>query len=125
MTVAKPESTDAGQATIEFALILPLLLALVMALVQVGVLIRDQVAVVHAARNGARAAALDPSSSAARHAITADLDPGRTTVRSATGNGRVRVDVTYRSPFQVPIVGRFAGSFTLRASATMRTEYPP
>jgi Flp pilus assembly protein TadG len=43
-----------GTAAVEFALVLPLLLVLTLALVQVGLLVRDRLLVEAAARAGAR-----------------------------------------------------------------------
>ena len=48
-----------GQATVELALGLPLVLLGVLLVVQVGLVVADQVRVVHAAREGVRAAAVD------------------------------------------------------------------
>ena len=57
---------EGGQATVEVALLLPLLALLLLAVVQVGLVVRDQVLVTHAAREAARAAAVDPQLEAAR-----------------------------------------------------------
>src|SRR4029078_2878808 len=42
-----------GQATVELALVLPLVVFALLAILQVGLVVRDQVAVVHAAREAA------------------------------------------------------------------------
>ncbi len=118
---------DGGQASVELALVLPLVAVLLLAVVQLGLLVRDQILVVHAAREAAREAAVDPSPDAPRRAAlaSADLDGSRLTV-SASGRGaagsRVRVEVTYRASTGVPIIGAAVGDLTLRASATMRVE---
>jgi len=96
-------------------------------MVQVGLLVRDQILVVHAAREGAREAAVDPAADAPRRAAVAGstLDGPRLTVTSS-GRGaagtRVRVEVSYRAPTVVPLVGAAVGDLTLRATATMRVE---
>ena len=59
---------EGGQATVEVALLLPLLATMLLAVVQVGLVVRDQVLVTHAAREAARAAAVDPTEDAAREA---------------------------------------------------------
>ena len=59
---------DEGQAAVELALVLPLVVALLLAVVQVGLIVRDQVLVVHAAREAAREAAVDPDPAAALRA---------------------------------------------------------
>ena len=60
--IRRPRAADRGQATVELALALPLLCLLVLAVVQVGVVVRDRLAVQLAAREAARAAvvAADP-----------------------------------------------------------------
>ena len=45
------------QATVELALVLPVVATLLLAVVQVGLVVRDQIRVTHAAREAARAAA--------------------------------------------------------------------
>jgi Flp pilus assembly protein TadG len=116
-----------GQAAVELALALPLVALLLLALVQLGFLVRDQVLVVHAAREGVRQAAVDSSVDAARRAAagSSGLAPGRMAV-SMTGRGapgsHVRITVTYRAPTDVPLVGAAIGDVDMRASATMRVE---
>ena len=119
--------TDRGQATVEIALVLPVIAVLLLAVVQVGLVVRDQVLVTHAAREAARAAAVEPDPAAARQAAAAaaSLDPGRLDVvvgeRGGPGS-RVRVEVTYRSPTQLPLVGPMVPDVRLTAAATIRVE---
>jgi Flp pilus assembly protein TadG len=118
---------DAGQAAVELALVLPLVVVVLLAVVQVGLLVRDQVLVVHAAREAARQTAVDPAADAARQAAVAGsrLEPDRmaVTVSDRGGPGsRVRVEVRYRVPARVPVVGQAVGDVTLQAAATMRVE---
>jgi Flp pilus assembly protein TadG len=121
------ERGDGGQASVELALVLPLVLVLLLGIVQLGLLVRDQILVVHAAREAAREAAVDPAPDAARRAAAASstLDGSRLTVttsgRGATGS-RVKVEVAYKAPTGVPLVGAALGDLTLRATATMRVE---
>ncbi len=118
---------DEGQASVELALLLPVVVLLLLAVLQVGLLARDVVLVAHASREAARAAAVDPDPVAAREAAAASsgLDPGRLTV-AVTGRReagtRVRVDVSYRSSTAVPIIGTLVGDRTIRATTTMRVE---
>jgi Flp pilus assembly protein TadG len=120
-------AADRGQAAVELALVLPLVATVLLAVVQVGLLVRDDVLVVHAAREGARAAAVDPAAGAAAGAAAraGGLDPARlevvTSGRAGPGS-RVRVEVRYRAPTVVPIVGRLMTRRVLRAAATMRVE---
>jgi Flp pilus assembly pilin Flp len=122
-----PSRPDAGQATVELALLLPLVAVLLVALVQAGLLVRDQVLVIHAAREAARAAAVDHDPGAAERAARSagPLDTRRLRAR-VEGRGargsRVTVHLAYDPPSRVPLVGGLLGDVRLRASATMRVE---
>lgn len=126
----EPSRGDAGQASVELALLLPVVVLLLLAVLQVGLLARDVVLVTHASREAARAAATDPDPGAARAAAAASsgLDPDRLTVAVSGRDGagsRVRVEVTYRAATAVPLVGALVGDRTLRSTATMRVEGSP
>jgi len=119
-----PERSSPGQATVEVALLLPVVCLLLLAVAQVGLVVRDQVLVTHAAREAARAAAVEPTEAAARDGAlaAARLDPDRLEVALTETDGRVTATVTYRAPTDVALVGRLAGDRLLRASVTMQLE---
>jgi Flp pilus assembly protein TadG len=109
------------------ALAIPLLALLALVLVQVGLIVRDQVLVVHAAREAVREVAVggtaaeaamagSRASSLKRTMLTVDIN-GRRELGS-----RVTATVTYRAETDVPLAGRLIPSVELRASATMRVE---
>ncbi len=116
-----------GQATVELALILPLVAMLLLVLVQAAVVARDQILVAHAAREAVRAAAVDDDVDAARRAaeqagpLAADRLEVEVTGRDGVGS-RVRVVVRYTLPTRLPVVGRALDDVTLTATATMRVE---
>ena len=118
--------SQAGQSTVEFAMLLPVLVLAVLVLVQGGLVVRDQLLVQHAAREGARAAAVSESVTDVQDAAgrAGPLDRNRLTVtRSGRQPGQpVRVAVRYRCRGAVPVVGRLMDRFTLSASVTMRAE---
>jgi len=118
---------DEGQAAVELALVLPLVAFLLLTLVQVGLIVRDQILVIHAAREAAREAAVDagPDVPGRAAAASSTLDANRLTVdagdRGEPGS-RVKIRVSYRTPTDVPLVGGAIPDITLEASATMRVE---
>ena len=118
--------SQAGQSTVEFAVLLPVLVLAVLVVVQGGLVVRDQLLVQHAAREGARAAAVSDSVADVREAAgrAGPLDLDRLTVtRSSRQRGQpVRVTVRYRFKGVVPVVGPVMSRFTLSASVTMRAE---
>ncbi len=121
------DRTERGQASVELALVLPIVILLMLAVVQVGLVVRDQVLVTHAAREAAREAAVDPNPQAARRAALAGapLEGDRFDVqlngRPSPGE-RVEVTVSFRAPTSTPLVGPLIPELTLRARASMRVE---
>jgi hypothetical protein len=119
---------DEGQAATELALVLPLLVVLLLAAVQVTLIARDQILVVHAAREAAREAAVDRRPGAIRTAAirSGGLKPGRVTTETSYQGGSVIVivRVEYRAPTDVAIVGPLLPDVRLRSKAAMRVETP-
>lgn len=129
MRARRAAGRDEAQSTVELALLLPVVVLLLLAVLQVGLLARDVVLVAHAAREAARVAATEPGAAAPRAAALAGsgLEGARlevTTSGRAGPGSRVRVDVTYRAPTSVPLVGALLGDHVVRAAATMRVEGP-
>lgn len=115
---------EGGQSAVELALVLPLIALLVLCVVQVGLVVRDQVLVIHAAREAARTGAVDPRPSASRAAAVraSGLDPARLELTMTGGADEVRAAIRYKSPTEVPIVGPLVPDVTLEARLSMRRE---
>lgn len=116
---------DGGQSTVELALVLPVVCLLLLLVIQVGLIVHAQLVVGHAAREGARAAAVDEHPLAAEVAVVAGvpLDQDQLTVQTSRGDERVQVEVVYRYSSTMPVVGSLVPDLDLSASATMRREY--
>jgi len=116
---------ELGSAAVEFALVVPLVLALAFAVVEVAVMARAQLEVLGAAREGAREAAVSTDPARAVSAARAALGPhgaeARISVRRPDVVGRPAV-VTVTLPHRIG--GAFFGGVVvaLRASASMRVE---
>jgi Flp pilus assembly protein TadG len=127
-----------GQAVTEFAVILPVLLLVLLAIYQFGVVFNNYIQVTAAAREGARKAAVSRANGNCATvqgiAITAarssapGLDQSKmavTVTATCTNNAYApgtdtTVTVTY--PYAVSILGRVVASGSLRSSTTMREE---
>jgi hypothetical protein len=108
---------------VEFALILPILVLALLAVVQVALVVRDHIAVVHAAREAARAASVDPDPSRAVRAARRTLPGARVHVgRRGRVGEPITVVVTYRSSTELPLVGPLFPDPTLRSRVVMRVE---
>jgi Flp pilus assembly protein TadG len=130
----KRRNTDQGQAVVEFAVILPVLLLILFAILQFGVVFNDYIQVTAAAREGARKAAVSRSlgtSSAETAATTAaknaapGLNQSNITVSFPNSptfaqGSDVSVQVTY--PYSISIIGLVVASGNLSSTTTMRVE---
>ena len=118
--------TQAGQATVELALLLPLVLALLVLVVQVGLVVRAQVLVVQAAREAARSAALegDPNLAiaAGRRATPLGAGPLSVTVTMADTGGAVVGSARYAIDVGITGLG-FTRRIVVESTVAMRREY--
>ncbi|MBT8214580.1 MAG: pilus assembly protein [Acidimicrobiia bacterium] len=118
--------SDRGSAAVEFALVVPLVLVALLAIVETAVVGRTQLAVVSAAREGAREAAAHPDVDRAVDAVHQALGPELAEAASVT----VRRPGVVGEPAQVVVTVRhrvsagFFGGFhiDLRGRAAMRVE---
>jgi Flp pilus assembly pilin Flp len=115
--------SERGQATVELALLLPLFAVALLAVVQVALVVRDQITVVHAAREAARAASVDPDPAGAVRAAHRTLPGSEVHVGARPAIGEpITVEVSYTSRTDLPLVGALFPDPTLRAHVVMRVE---
>lgn len=127
--IAPGRRDDAGQATLELALGLPILALLLAGVVEVGLLVADHTRIWHAAREGARVAVVDPDASdvvaAAERAGLRPLDVEISPAPQLRRQGDpLTVAVRYDPQARVPLFGPLLGRVELNAQATMRIEQP-
>ena len=113
-----------GQATVETAFLLPVVVLLALAVGQVAVVAHARVSTTHAAREGARVAAVGQSDGAVRDAVLASggLSASRIDVGVVRGPSTVEVTVRYVDPTDVALVGSLLGDVEVVAVAVMQRE---
>lgn len=132
-----------GQALVEFALVVPMLLLMLVGIIEFGRAWNMSQVVTDAARQGARTAAVlnpDPSASvdSVRAVVAAALQSGNVNASTATvqvdnfqAGSNTPVTVTVAVPYQFVIFGPVMalagqtftnGTITLRSAAIMRNE---
>ncbi len=114
---------ERGQATVELALVLPLVFGLMLLTVQIGLVARDELLVVHAARDAVREATLTANAPDVQRAAQRTL-PGavaRVVRRGAVGEP-VEVRVSYVSRTRLPLIGSLLPDVSLHGSSVMRVE---
>ena len=116
--------SDGGQSTVEFALVLPLVVLLMLGLLQAGLLLRDQLVVSGAAREGAREAAVSADIGRITRAAEragAGLDLTVIVERGSAQGSSAEVIVSAK-PLRVPMVGAIVSGMQVKSKAVMRVE---
>lgn len=124
-----------GQAVLELALVLPILLLLVFGIVEFGRIFNASLIITQAAREGARVGVvggIDTEIEDTVRGIAAVLDGARLQVRTEppelpggtrTRGESLRVEVDYSVPLIAPVISEIIPNpYPLQASATMRVE---
>jgi Flp pilus assembly protein TadG len=130
---------DQGQAMVEFAMILPILLLLVLGIIQFGILFNNHLTLTDAVRAGARQAAVSRTlpnpagsatnrvrSAAATSLDDADLEVSVTPYDPVSGQARFvqggDVTVTATYPYSINLLGFVVKSGRLTSQTTERVE---
>lgn len=114
---------ESGQATVEMALLLPLVVTLLLVVLQAGLLVRDHLVVLHATRSAGRALIVEPAASAARAAVAASGAPRATVAVDGRLQPGELVTVTVSTaPTLVPIVGRAVSGRRISERLTVQVE---
>ena len=134
MTARRDIRSEPGQAAVEFALVLPLLLVLLLGIVQFGIAFSHYVTLTDAARVGARKAITvriggtspDDAKQAVRDAA-GDLDQTDLQVNVddsswTTSGSQITVTATYPYSIDIPLLGLNVVSGTMTAKAEERLE---
>ncbi|MGA0195574.1 MAG: TadE/TadG family type IV pilus assembly protein [Ilumatobacteraceae bacterium] len=119
-----PESRlDRGQATVEFALTIPVLVIALLGAIQVFVILVDRIHLVHVTRDAARAASVgDDPRSAAEMVIDRSFPDREISLTVSMSDDVVTVEMVLSNPTDVPIIGRFLPEVELRESLSMLAE---
>lgn len=114
---------ERGASTVEFALIVPLLIMLIFGVVEFAVAFGDYLAVTHAAREGARLAAVGKFSEQVVRERAYPVNPTSISVLYPNGNSHgqpVQVRVEYSVHLKIPFFGERA--VPIAGQAQMRLE---
>jgi len=114
---------EKGASAVEFALILPILVLLLFGIIQFGIAYNNYLAITHAAREGARLAAVGKYSEEIVRERAYPVNPTSITLNYPNGNNPgqpVEVEVSYPVTITIPLWGEEI--ITLRSKGIMRLE---
>ena len=114
---------DSGQATVELALVMPLIIGLLLIILNVGLIVRDQLAVWHAASAGARAASISPNSpDAVQQAVEAEVQLRPLHLRIVQDGDLITVEAKYPRTIGLWVFKYIAPPLILSATVTMHVQ---
>jgi len=121
--LAKPQSTDSGQAAVEFALVLPFVIIAVASLFVAARVIADQLALWHGAYAGAYAASLEPEKpEAIRQAVVNEAGISNVSVTTTRADPYITVAVSTTRTIPLFIFSWSVRAFTLNADVTIHVQ---
>ena len=121
--LAKPTSTEKGQAAVEFALVLPFVILAVASLFMAARVIADQLALWHGAYAGAYAASIQPDDAEAiQQAVAAETGISSVSVSTTRNDPYIRVAVTKTQNISLFIFNWSVQAFTLHADVTIHIQ---
>jgi len=121
---------EKGQSLVEFALVVPLVILILMAIIEFGFMFNAYITISNASREGARLGALGSSDTAVVTRVvdtSVALDPTKLSVAITPANrsrgDMIRVQVNYDYVLITPIVSSILSPFIdLEAETVMRVE---
>jgi len=123
-----PRRAERGQSTVEFAIMTPLIVFVALAIAQVALVAYSQIAVVHTAREVARAVSREPAADVAQVQDDVGSLPAsdlQIDVSFAQASGSdlsvVRVHARYEVPSLIGFFGML-GTYEVEAAASMLVE---
>ena len=121
-----------GQALVEFAIILPILLMLVMGILQFAMILNAYLTILNASREGARTGIMGSSDTTIQNTVvstspilnpqnlTVTILPNETNRKSGT---TLTVNVRYNYKLTIPIISSLFQNIVLSEQTSMRVEW--
>lgn len=125
--LCKKVNNEKGASAVEFAIILPVLVLILFGIFEFGRAYRDYLAITHAAREGARLAAVGNYSEAEVRERAYPVSPSTVSIAYLSSGGTprhgdpVEVTVGYDAPLNIPFIP--ITTIHLISKARMRVEY--
>ena len=121
--MAKPASTEKGQAAVEFALVLPFVILAVASLFIAARVVADQLALWHGAYAGAYAASIQPDNAEAiQHAVLNETGISSVSVSTTRNDPYVTVTVSKTQSISLFMFNWSIQAFTLHADVTIHIQ---
>ena len=116
-------TSDSGQATVELALVMPLVIGLLILILTAGLVVRDQLLVWHAASAGARAAYISPNSpDVVQQAVENEVSLRPVHLRIVREGDLITVAAQYPRTINLWLIKYIIPPLTLSATVTMHVQ---
>lgn len=119
--------SEKGQSMVEFALIVPVLVLLLLGIMDFARIFHAYLTIDHAGREAARAASIGKdaatvTSIAMDQGSSIGLKATHVTVSTGSSGTNATIKITYPITFLTPLIGNIVGPLTLKDTTVMRVE---
>ncbi|WP_164745695.1 TadE/TadG family type IV pilus assembly protein [Neobacillus mesonae] len=119
--------SEKGQSLVEFALIVPLLVLLLIGIVDFSRIFHAYLTIDHSGREAARAASIGKDevtikSIAVNQGASIGLTASQVNVNTGSSGSNATITITYQVTFLTPLIGKIVNPLTLKDTTTMRVE---
>jgi Flp pilus assembly protein TadG len=119
--------SEKGQSLVEFALIVPVLILLLLGIMDFARIFHAYLTIDHAGREAARAASIGKDASAitsmaVNQGTSINLQASHVTVSTGSSGTNATITISYPITFLTPVIGNIVGPLTLKDTTVMRVE---
>ncbi|MCH6267630.1 TadE/TadG family type IV pilus assembly protein [Neobacillus citreus] len=119
--------SEKGQSLVEFALILPVLVLILLGIVDFARIFHAYLTIDHAGREAARAASIGKDeatikSIAVNQGSSIGLTTTQVTVTNGSSGNNATITIEFPVTFLTPLIGNIVGAITLKDTTVMRVE---
>jgi Flp pilus assembly protein TadG len=119
----KFKKNEDGQSTVEFALVLPVIVLFMLMIVQVGIVVRQKILVTNSSREAARILSVENNSGRATDKVKEMISDADVKISRPSKQGEyLTVTVSDVVPSNLPIIGNILPDVTVKSKTSMRVE---
>lgn len=117
------KQNENGQSTVEFAMVIPVIVVFILLIIQVGIVVRQKILVTNSSREAARILSVENNSGRASNKVKEIIKDADVKISRPSKQGEyLTVIVSDVVESNLPILGMLVPDVTVKSKTTMRVE---
>jgi len=117
------KQNEEGQSTVEFAMVIPVIVVFILLIIQVGIVVRQKILVTNSSREAARILSVENNSGRASNKVKEIIKDADVKISRPSKQGEyLTVVVSDVVESNLPILGMLVPDVTVKSKTTMRVE---